>query len=387
MLDQIECKKGSVSMGRVNQSRLFQTFQDLVSIDSPSLGEKEIGSYIKKRLNALGLPVVEDCAGEQLGGNCGNLYSHWNETMSGSKPLLFSAHLDTVEPSRGKQAILLPNGVIQSAGDTVLGADDLAGVAVLIEAIATVIEQEIPHREVEFLFTVAEEIYSGGALCFDYSILQSKEAYVLDLSGPVGSCAYRTPTILAFTVACKGRAAHAGFAPETGANAIAAAAKAIASFKQGHVGDELTVNFGIIQGGTARNIVSETCIVQGEIRSYQHEATLEMYNNIKTRFTEIGKAFGVTVSFDHRFGCIAYEIPKESPVIARARRACEACGVPFQLVQTFGGSDNNHFVQHGLCGVALACGMEDCHSVKEWSRLDELVRASEIVVQLMTDPA
>ncbi|MDD4509758.1 MAG: M20/M25/M40 family metallo-hydrolase [Oscillospiraceae bacterium] len=373
-------------MGKVNRNRLYETFQELVAIDSPSLGEKKMGAFVKKRLNTLGLPVVEDNAGKQLGGTSGNLYCRWNGLLPNAAPLLFSAHLDTVEPSKGKRAILLQDGTIQGGGNAVLGADDLAGVAVILEALQTVMERGLLHREVELLFLVAEEIYSGGALCFDYGMLHAKEAYVLDLSGPVGSCAYRAPTILAFTAAFKGRAAHAGFAPETGANAIAAAARAISSTKQGHVGTELTVNIGMIQGGTSQNIVSDTCIVHGEIRSYQHESALEKYNAIQTCFEEAGEAFGVTVSFSHRFGCIAYEIPKGAAVVSRAERACKACGIPFQLIQTFGGSDNNHFVQRGLCGVVLACGMEDCHSVKERSNLDELVRAAEIVVRLMIDP-
>lgn len=373
-------------MGRVNRSRLYETFQALVSIDSPSLGEREMGAFVKNRLSTLGLSVTEDEAGERLGGTCGNLFCRWDGRLPNAAPLLFSAHLDTVEPSRGKRAVLLEDGTIQSGGDTVLGADDLSGVAVLLEAVQTVMEQGLSNREVELLFTVAEEIYSGGGLHFEYDMLHAKEAYVLDLPGPVGSCAYRAPTILAFTAAWKGKSAHAGFAPETGANAVAAAARGISAVKQGRVGEALTVNIGTIQGGTAPNIVSDTCVVQGEIRSYRHAQALEQWGEIKACFQQAGDAFGVTLSFSHRFGCVAYEIPREAAVIARAERGCRACGIPFQLVQTFGGSDNNRFVQKGLCGVVLACGMERCHSVLEQSHLDELVRAAELVVRLITDP-
>ncbi|MBQ1352115.1 MAG: M20/M25/M40 family metallo-hydrolase [Oscillospiraceae bacterium] len=374
-------------MKKVNQNRLIQTFQHLVEMDSPSLGERQVGQFLAEQLTALGLSVSEDDAGIQLGGNCGNLYCHWEGSDNGGKeaPLLFSAHLDTVEPSRGKKAVILPDGTIRSAGDTVLGADDFAGVAAILEAVRTIAEKKLPHREIELLFSVAEEIYSGGATHFNYEQLKAKEAYVLDLSGPIGNCAYRAPTIFAFTAEFEGKSAHAGFAPETGANAIAAAAKAIASIRQGRVAESLTVNIGKIEGGTARNIVSDYCLVQGEIRSNPHALSVEQYEKIKNHFTKVAQTFGVNVSFSHQIGCMAYETPKELPVVQRVKHACEACGIPFKLIETFGGSDNNHFVRHGMSGVVLACGMRDCHSTKEQSHVDELTRAARLVVQIMTD--
>ena len=149
------CSKGEIEMKKVNQNRLIQTFQHLVEMDSPSLGERQVGQFLAEQLTALGLSVSEDDAGIQLGGNCGNLYCHWEGSDNGGKeaPLLFSAHLDTVEPSRGKKAVILPDGTIRSAGDTVLGADDFAGVAAILEAVRTIAEKKLPHREIELLFS------------------------------------------------------------------------------------------------------------------------------------------------------------------------------------------------------------------------------------------
>jgi tripeptide aminopeptidase len=374
-------------MKQVNRDRIVETFQFLVGMDSPSLEERQVGQFLTEELTSLGFSVTEDDAGAQLGGNCGNLYCRWKGTESHSEkaPLLFSAHLDTVEPSRGKKAVILADGTIESAGNTVLGADDMAGVSAILEAVRTIAEKNLPHREIELLFTVAEEIYSGGATHFDYHQLKSKEAFVLDLSGPVGTCAYRAPTIFAFTAEFEGKPAHAGFAPETGANAIAAAAKAIAAIRQGRIEASMTVNIGLIEGGTARNIVSDFCKVQGEIRSNPHTLSLEQYEKIKARFQEVAEGLGVKVTFSHRIGCMAYEMSRELPVVQRVKRACEDCGIPFRPIETFGGSDNNHFVRHGMSGVALACAMEDCHSTKEHSHVDELTRAAQLVLQLMTD--
>jgi|AGTN01.3.fsa_nt_gi peptidase T-like protein len=367
----------------MNKARLIDEFVKLVSIDSPSLGEREMGDYMAGRLKALGFSVTEDDAGVKLGGNCGNIYA----VLPGSLPadaLLFCAHLDTVEPSRGKRAVLHEDGVITSGGDTVLGADDCAALAVILEALQAIREQGLPHRTIELALMVAEEIYCGGSARFDFSRVRSRECYVLDLTGPVGTAAYQAPTVITFEAQVLGKSAHAGFNPEEGVHAIAAAAEAVAGLQMGRVDENTTFNIGVIQGGLAGNIVPERCIVRGEARSFVHEKAVRQAQLAREHFERSAARRGAAVEFTSRCGCQAYETPLSHRVVKRFEQACRSQGLSPVLQRTFGGSDNNYFAQHGIAGIVVATAMNNCHSCGEYTTQDELLRAAGLTASLMT---
>ncbi|WMJ89904.1 M20/M25/M40 family metallo-hydrolase [Anaerocolumna sp. MB42-C2] len=367
----------------INKIRAAEEFIKLVSIDAPSFKEREMADVLKQYLVGLGFEVTEDDAYKFYGGNAGNLYGFLKGDIKGD-PLLFSAHMDTVEPSTGKKAMIQEDGTITSDGSTVLGADDLAGVVAILEAVRTIREKGLSHRSVEVLFTIAEEVYIRGSEVFDYNQIKAKEAYVLDLSGPVGTAALKAPTLVSFTSEFTGKASHAGFAPEEGINAISAAAEAITAMKQGRIDEETTVNVGIIEGGLARNIVPEKCILKGEVRSLNHNKTLAEIDKIEHIFKETAWSFGAELKFETSFGCIAYEIDKAQEVVKRFDRACRELGYETDYVATFGGSDNNNFVRNGITGIVIACGMNAVHSTKEYTHIDELERCSNITLKLMT---
>ena len=367
----------------MNTRRLLDTFFEMVSIDSPSLGERKLCDYLSESLAGLGFELYEDNAGELLGGTSGNLYGYLdgNTTL---EPLLFSAHMDTVDPSYGKKAVLYSDGRITSEGGTVLGADDLAGIAAILEALRGVREKSLTHRPIEVLFTVAEEIYCKGAGVFDYSRLKSREAYVLDLAGPVGTASNKAPTILSFTVTITGKASHAGFAPEDGIHAIAAAAGAVSRIQMGQLDGETTCNIGLIEGGTALNIIPDRCVVKGEIRSYSHKKALEQTEQVKQVFMDAAKPFGTTVEMEADCHIEAYETDAGHPVAKRFEAACTSLSLPFALSPAFGGSDNNHFAKHGISGLVVATAMNNCHSCAEYTTVKELERITGLVTALMT---
>ena len=369
----------------MNRTRLVEEFVKLVSIDSPSLHEREMGDYMAGRLKALGFSVEEDDAGEKLGGNCGNLCAVLPGSLPG-EPLMFCAHLDTVEPSRGKKAIVHEDGTITSAGDTVLGADDAAALAILLETMQTIREQGMPHRSLEIVLTVAEEIYVRGSEHFDTTRLRARECYVLDHAGPVGAAAYQQPTLCAFETVVHGRSAHAGFNPEEGVHAIAAAAEAIAALRMGRLDDETTFNVGVISGGLAGNIVPDRCIVHGEARSYTHEKALKHAQLAREAFERAAAKVGATVEFTQRCAGQAFETPKDHPVVKCFEEACRSQGIAPTLQRTFGGSDQNWFAQRGITGLVIAAAMNRCHSCEEYTTADELLRAAAITMALMTSP-
>lgn len=368
----------------MNKDRMIKEFCELVAIDAVPFQERAMADILTKKLLELGFTVSEDKTFEQLNGTAGNLYGYLEGILEG-EPLLFSAHMDTVEPGRNKKAIRKEDGTITSDGTTVLGADDLSGIVAILEAVRTAREKGLPHRRVEVLFPFAEEVYIMGSALFDYSVVKAKEAYVLDLDGPIGTAAIKAPTLVSFSARFIGKASHAGFAPEQGINAIAAASEAVTQIRQGRVDEETTVNIGTIEGGKARNIVSAECLLQGEARSLTHEKAIAQAEKIRQSCEAAAGKHQAKLEFSSSYGCVAYEIPAGHPVVKRFERACEKAKVPVSLTETFGGSDNNNFVLNGISGIVMACGMHQVHSLNEYTHVDELEACSNIVLNLITE--
>ena len=371
---------------QINRERLLTTFIDLVSIDSPSYSERLMCDELKKRLLALGLSVEEDDTAGVSGSNCGNLIAKLPGTLD-IPPVLYSSHMDTVGPALGKRAIVHEDGTITSAGDTVLGADDLSGVSGILEALQVIQEEKLPHGPLEIVFTTGEEVYGPGANALDMSKLQAKDGYVFDLTGKTGHAARKAPSIISLRIEVKGKASHAGFAPEQGVHAIQIAARAMAGLKFGHVDEETTANIGTIGGGIATNIVPESCVVTGEVRGYNHEKALRHVDMIIEAFRREAKAAGGTVEAESKVCIKAYETDLNSRAVARFLRACEQMGVEPQIGETFGGSDLNVFANKGVEGLVVASAMEQCHSCKEYTTVDELCRVGEMVLTMMTQRA
>jgi len=377
----------------VDRDRIVREFIKLTSFDSPSYCEKEIAAYIKERLQALGLKVEEDHAKESLLKEdegrinaASNLYAYLKGNGKGN-PILFSSHLDTVSPGIGKKAVLQEDGRITSAGDTVLGADDVSGLVSILEALTVIQEKQLSHPDLEILINVAEEPYCSGSRFVEYERLHAKEGYVLDLTGPVGRAANAAPSIISLKVGIIGRAAHAGFEPEKGINALSIAADALSHIRTGRVYDNLTVNFGTIQGGTGRNIVPEKIWIEGEIRCLEHERALCEADLIKEIFRKAAKKYGGTIDFSLQEHIRSYRVLEEKGVVQRFLKAAEEIGAKekTELITTYGGSDANRLNEHGIETLVIACAMENCHSTDEYTVVPELERSAELTLRLMTD--
>lgn len=364
------------------RDKLIRTFKDLVSIDSPSYGEREVAQYLIKKFAELGIDLEEDKGGMECGSDTGNLYGYVEGELPG-EPILFGTHMDTVEPSRGKKAVVHEDGRITSDGTTVLGADDLGAIASLLEAVAYLKKNHIPHKSFELLFTVGEELYCEGAKKVDYSKIKSKYAYALDLTGEIGTAAYAAPTLISFKAVVHGKAAHAGMTPEKGIHAIVTAAKAISQMPQGHIDDVTTANVGTIEGGAGINIVPERCALRGEIRSMKHETALRVAKEYKKILEETAREAGATLDWEEQIHIKAYETDQSSPVVEAFRQVCEKLDIPVELTTTFGGSDNNIFAEHGIEGLVLASAMYQMHSCQEYTTVDGLEKTAKIVVELL----
>lgn len=390
-------------------------FCELVAIDSPSLGERRMADRVRSELERLGFSVDEDetsgandgmvtamtASGRarhvlpgmvpselrrirlrHTGSTAGNLFA----TLPGTgEPLLFVTHLDTVQPAHGKRAQVHPDGRITSSGDTVLGADCLGGVAAVVAAVANLEARGVAHRPVELCCMVAEEIGNVGARAFDFARCRSSVAYTLDYSGDPHQFAYQAPTIIYVTADIRGRSAHAGFEPEKGVSAVKIAAEAIDHIDVGRIDSETTANVGLISGGTGTNIVPATCVVRGEVRSYDHEKAVAQAEHMKSLFEAAARAEGGEVAVTLSEACHAYRTPLDAPVVRHFEAACRACGLPVaQGAPTFGGSDNNVAVACGISGIVMANGMRLAHSTREHVLPGDLRAIQRLVEALLT---
>lgn len=372
--------------GGMNMASMYDdvknTFADLVGIDSPSLREKDMAEHIKGMFRKLGIELAEDDSAKVTGSNVGNLYAYV-EGDGAEKPVLLSAHMDTVMPAYGKKAVFGEGGEVRSDGTTVLGADDLAGVTAIYEAVKYFKTNNKPHRGIELLFTTGEELYGKGAKAFDCGKLKAGCAYVLDLSGRIGDAAYAAPSILSFCVHIRGKAAHAGFCPEEGANAIVAAARAITSLRQGRIDEDTTANIGMISGGEGINIVSPECVVKGEIRSLKHDRAVKLLKEYRAEFEAAAARFGAGLNWEESVDIRAYETRLDGSAAREYQEAAQRAGVEPRLIKTFGGSDNNIFAQYGIEGIVMATSMNKVHSCEEYTNVNEIVTVAEILIHLL----
>ncbi len=333
-------------------------------------------------LTDLGLEVNEDNAPAHMGrGTAGNLHAWWPGQHG--QPLLFCAHMDTVGPCTNKKILCRQDGRIETDGTSTLGADDLAGVVSILEAIRSIREDAAEHHPVEVLFTVGEEHFLSGSTALDPSSLVAGEGYVLDVDGPIGTAVLAAPTGFRILAEVHGRSAHAGLSPETGVNAISAAAQAIARIPWGRLDEETTANVGIIHGGSAGNIVPEHCTVEMETRSLSNEKALAQVRRIRTAFEDAARAFQAEAEVTETRQLSAYHVSRQTSVVQRFAAACANHNIRPNYLASCGGSDNTVLSQHGLQCIVIAPGMHEIHSVNEWTTLQELTTMSRITQDLM----
>jgi tripeptide aminopeptidase len=356
----------------INEERLLAAFLDLVRIDNPSREEGPIAAHIRGQLEAMGLVVEED-----------RIHNLLARLPGEGEPLLLNAHMDSVAPCIGVRPVV-EGGVVRSSGDTVLGADDLAGVAAILEGVRATLERGGSHRAAEILFTVQEEIGLQGAAQFDTRKLTAREGVTLDSGGDFGGITIGAPAQDSLYAAVIGRAAHAGVAPERGVNAIVVAAEALAAMPLGRIDHETTANIGIIKGGDATNIVPERVELWGEARSHDQDKLVAQVQAMVAAFEEAARARGASVQVDITHKYDTYRWDEDLPIIRRVVVALEQMGFTPMFHVSGGGSDVNILAQHGLQIANLSIGYREIHSTAEHIPVADLNRAAELVARLLS---
>jgi tripeptide aminopeptidase len=361
----------------VNPKRMVEEFLELVKIDSVSGKERQVADLLKEKLAGLGLEVTEDGAGRKVGSDTGNIIGRL--PGSGSGPvLLLCAHMDTVEPGRGVKP-RIEGGVIRSAGDTVLGADDKAGIVTILEVLRIIREQSIRHSGLEVVFTIWEEGGLFGAKNLDIELLSARIGFVLDSDGSPGTIITRAPSQDSIGASIKGRAAHAGINPEDGINAIQVASHAIAQMKLGRIDHETTCNIGLISGGKATNIVPDSATLDGESRSLdtgKREAlTAAMCQAIRAAAAKFGAEVNIVTETQY----LDFNLSQESPPVQLACEAAVKLGLAPKLEKTGGGS--------GIVTAVLGIGMKKVHTTGEYIALDDLSGNAVYLLEIVKQAA
>jgi tripeptide aminopeptidase len=348
----------------VERRRLNDTFAALCAIRSVFGEERAMADRVTADLRALGLEVVEDDTAPQTGAGSGNLLARIPGRAERS--VLLCAHIDTV-PHDGVVEPVLDDGGWVSAGETILGADNKAAVAMLLE-LARRCSLEGSPVGVELLFTASEENALAGSKAFDTAQLHSSFGYVFDHASPIGEVIMASPTYYRLEAAFHGQAAHAGIRPEAGRNAIVAAAKAVAAMPNGRVDAESTANIAAIEGGAAgTNIVAERCTLRGEARSLDDaragEVIASMVDAIHDAANDPTCQCDVDVDVQRLFE--GYRHTGTQPSVVAAESALRACGYEPRRVVTGGASDANAFEVQGFPCTNLANGTERNHETTE----------------------
>ncbi|MDQ6774923.1 MAG: M20/M25/M40 family metallo-hydrolase [Actinomycetota bacterium] len=363
------------------RARLNDTFAALCQIESPSGRERACADHVTEELRALGLAVEEDGADAVVESDAGNLLAR----LPGARPqsILLCAHLDTVPPLAPIDPVIVDGGW-ENAADGILGADNKAAIAVLLElARRFAARGEPPPIGIELLFTVSEENGLRGAQAFDASRLSSEFGYVFDHASPIGGIVVAAPTYDQIVAVFHGRAAHAGIRPEEGRSAIVAAARAIAAMRLGRLDETTTANVGTIAGGTATNVVAERCRLEAEVRGLDDDrvaaVVTEMVDHLQDAANEAECDLDVTVERQFQ----GYRSKPAAPHIVAAARALEACGYEPHHLVTGGGSDANAFQAAGLPCANLADGTQRNHEPGERISIDALEGMLEVAIALL----
>ncbi len=365
----------------MNNKRLLDLFLELVCIESPARHERAMAARCEQELSDLGFTIHFDNSAEQTGSEVGNLIAQLPGTAAGQ--VVLSAHMDTVQPCSGIEPVV-QDGVVRSAGDTILSADDKAAVAAIFEALHQVVESDAPRPDITVLLSTCEELSLYGATAFcDPAVTADMPIYVFDANGAPGTVVVGAPCHWSFEAAFTGRAAHAGAEPEKGISAISMAACAIDAMELGRFDEATTANVGVIEGGHEVNIVAQECTLAGECRSLYPERAAAVRDAITQALNQAAERFGGTVDVVWTEDYKSFLYDEDDPLVQSVVRAAQAAGLEPQLHCSGGGADANAFVAHGLRAITLSTGMTNFHSTEEYITVADLEDLARLVQALI----
>jgi len=350
--------------------RMIAQFMEMVRIDSESGNETRFIEYLKGEFEKIGATAEKD--------NYGNLIAKLPPKESNvNEPILLSCHADTVKPGTGIEPVL-ENGIIKSSGNTILGADDKAGIAEMLEALR--IAEVRPA--IEIAISRQEEVGLIGVKNLDFSKIKARKGFLLD-NDTLETIVIGGPSYFALDVTVMGRAAHAGMEPEKGINAIQAASNAISKLKLGRLDKKTTANVGVINGGMIRNGVPETVSFLAECRSLDHEKAQALAKDMKRIITEEVELYGANANVNIDNLCKAVSIPENSWTVEVSKKALSKAGIDATTTFITGFTDASIYNNHGIEMAVVGIGAKLEHSLDEHIYVEDMKKAVIMIVELL----
>ncbi|MBP7018169.1 M20/M25/M40 family metallo-hydrolase [Candidatus Saccharibacteria bacterium] len=349
---------------------LQELFVALLEIDSPSGEEKEVSDFVMAYLQNLGLNPVQD--------KHNMVYCRIG---SGEEPVIFCNHLDTVEPGRNIQ-VVIEDGVIRSAGETILGADNKAGLATILWNVANLVDTET-ELNIELLFSVDEETRSG-VTDFDISLLESKKAVVIDGGSDIARIVTQSSSIGQFEIELIGTASHTS-TPELANNALEAFMYLSRDIKLGMIADDTTLNIGLLSSGSAANTIPGSLQLEGDLRSADVKIYQSQKNKLLQAFNSLSLSHNIEVKIMWSDYADAYTIDPESDNLDKLRQIYQSVGLEPNLATVTSGSDAGFLNKIGIEAFCLGDGVDDPHTVDESITVSALNKLSEITHGLIVN--
>jgi tripeptide aminopeptidase len=347
---------------------------DFVRIDSESGHEAEFIAYLQDLFTR---ELKAECQLDEYG----NLVARVPAKGSNKdEPILLAAHADTVVPGKGIVPVV-EGGVVRSAGETILGADDKAGIAEIFAGVRSAEK----HPPIEIVITRGEEVGLLGAKNLDLSLVQAKIGFVVD-GEEADTIVIGGPTHISMDIEVIGRSAHAGMEPEKGISAIVVAAKAISRMPLGRIDHETTANVGTIHGGAIRNGIPERVKMQAECRSLNDDKAMRQAEAMRSAFEEAAREMGAQAKVDVEVEYRASRTPEDSPVVKMAQEAISAIGLTPHTQVITGGTDALVLTGRGIDAVVLGYGGTAAHTTEE-QITQEALEASAVVIRQILEMA
>ncbi len=273
---------------------------------------------------------------------------------------------------------VLKDGVIRSGGDTILGADDKAGIAEMLEALRVA-----PVRPpVEIAISRQEEVGLLGVKQLDFGRITARRGFLLD-NDTLDTIIIGGPSYFAIDVTVHGKAAHAGMEPEKGINAIQAASRAIAALTLGRLDDETTANVGIIKGGMIRNGVPDACTFAAECRSLSHGRAQAVADDLVSVIRREVEACGAQVTIEVNNLCQASRIEPDAWTVRVSQRALSDIGIAAAPALMCGFTDASIYNNEGIEMAVVGIGARQEHSLDEHIHVEDMERAVAMLVGIL----
>jgi tripeptide aminopeptidase len=362
----------------MNPQRLIDIFLQAARINALSGEEKPVADFIRSFLSAYDYKITEDDSAKKSESNTGNLIVQYG---SGGEFMLTS-HMDTARPTADVNPVILKDRIV-SAGDTVLGVDNRAGIAVILYTLERIAKEKIPVKDFTVVFTTCEETTMFGSknLGVNGNI---NRGFVFDSGYRPGNFIHSACGALGFKIKIIGKAAHSGLAPEKGINSLLIAARALTQMPLGRIDDETTVNVGVLKGGSAINVIPELTELEGEVRSFNLDKVEKHFNIISDIFRREAKNAGAETEIIHDWDFMPFTIGKESVVYKDTVNALLQAGLKPEPKLSLGGSDANSFNAKGIESINLGIGAQNPHSNDEFIFIEDLIKSAEIALELVS---